>query len=132
MVKGLSSLKRKFKRMPKTVRKRLQATLEQNADELMTAQRALVPKDEGDLEASIRKENPPGRVAVDVRAGGPTTTKPVRSGVSATYDYALGQEFGTQDQPANPFFYPPYRLKKGRFKSRLTRATKKAIKEGVK
>ena len=39
------------------------------------------------------------------------------------------QEFGTKDMPDNPFFFPVWRARKRRVKSRLTRNINKAIKE---
>jgi hypothetical protein len=53
----------------------------------------------------------------------------VRNGVTAKYDYALAQEFGTKEHPANPFFYPTWRLLRKRARSRINRAMKKAIEE---
>jgi len=99
-----------------------------NAAELVADQKSFVPVDDGDLRDSIgRSPLSSGRIGQVVFAGGPTTTRPVRSGVSVTYDYALAQEFGRFGQHPNPFFYPAYRFKKRRFKSRITREVKKAI-----
>lgn len=107
----------------------LTGTAEQ-AEDMANTMRAVVPVDKGVLKASIRIE--PGKFPgqVYIKAGGPTTTKQVRQGSgSATYDYALAQEFGTAEHGAQPFFWPSYRLKKKRarraIKSRVTRAIKK-------
>jgi hypothetical protein len=99
-----------------------------SAREIGGAMKMAVPRDEGVLAASIRLETEEPR-RVKIRAGGPTTTRPVRNGVTAKYDYALAQEFGTKEHPANPFFYPTWRLLRKRARSRINRAMKKAIEE---
>lgn len=110
-------------------REALTGTAEQ-AESMAETMRAVAPEGETiKLKNSIRVE--PGRKPgqVFIKAGGPTTTKPVRSGSgNATYDYAVGQEFGTHDQAAQPFFWPTYRLKKKRARSAIKRRITKAIK----
>lgn len=49
-----------------------------------------------------------------------------QGGLSAN---ARWQEFGTSEQPANPFFFSNYRIMKPRFSARMSRAMKKGIKE---
>jgi len=117
------------------------AAANQNSAAVMVAmaQRlALKPGGTGNLHNSIRYY--PGRRpgAWVVEAGGPLTTKPVRKGVKATYDYALGVEFGHATRPnksgatknvsKEPFFWPAYRAGKKTAKGRSTRALRKAIK----
>lgn len=120
--------------IPKKVREAAERQLDVNADELVAAQRVAAPEKEGALRDSIRKEDASGegRVARAVRAGGKTTTRPVRKGATATYDYALAQELGTEKMPANPFFYPPYRAKRRKFKARIGTAIRRAIRDGAK
>jgi HK97 gp10 family phage protein len=136
MVQGLDRLRRKLRRtIPDKVTAAAKAALEQSADEINALQRTLVGEKTGALKASIRNSGAverDGGVVVEIEAGGPTTTKPVRNGQSATYDYALGQEFGTADAAAQAFFYPGYRGNKRRAKSRISRQTRKAIREGAK
>lgn len=137
MVEGLASLKRKLTgAIPDRVRRAAKLALEQSADQVVMTQKALAPVgDTGALKASIRRSGAQkvnGGLSVAIEAGGPTTTKPVRDGQSATYDYALGQEFGTSDASAQPFFYPGYRGNKKRVKAKVSRTTRKAIKDGAK
>jgi HK97 gp10 family phage protein len=47
-------------------------------------------------------------------------------------DYAAWVEFGTSKNEAAPFFWPAYRLGRRKYKSRMTRAAKKALQEAVK
>ena len=126
-----SDFKRRLSRLPEKVRKDTNAAIEQNADEWVTLSRKMAPIDPQDgvhLRPSIRhyQTETGGQV---VRAGGETTTKRVRDGQFGMYDYALGQEFGTMKMPAQPFFWPAYRLLKKRFGGRRSRAMNKAIKD---
>lgn len=107
----------------------LAAANEQSANALADMARRLAPTGEtGRLQASIRIETRE-RGAFAVLAGGPLTTHPVRKGASRQYDYALGVEFGTEDTPAQPFFWPSFRANKRPAKARATRALTKAIKQ---
>lgn len=129
-VEGLDRLKRRLARMPAHVKRATKAAIDQGAAEVVSMQKRLAPVDDGDLQGSIQAI--PGRheLSTMIVAGGAATTRPVREGQSVTYDYALAQEFGTDRMPANPFFYPSYRALRRRVKSRITRAMKKAIREG--
>jgi len=119
-------------RIPKIARRKLQASMTASAEDLANLQRSRVPVESGALKASIRVEPfSKGGIGALVRAGGPTTTKPVRNGQSATYDYALAQELGTQEMLANPFFYPSYRQKKTGIRRKASTAVQAAVDEAV-
>ncbi|WP_375458885.1 HK97 gp10 family phage protein [uncultured Enterovirga sp.] len=119
--------------IPAAVKKGIDATLVQQAGELVDLARRAVPVRKGALRASIRAERTPGReLSISVKAGGAQTTKPVREGQAATYDYALGQEFGNERAPAQPFFFPSYRLRKPAIRRATTKAVKKAVTESAK
>lgn len=134
---------RKFARrlaaIPQKTRENLSKAIAQGADEITAVQKAGVPVDDGTLRNSItwqwggdgiyKQLAGDAKLSAVIMAGGISTTIPVRKGVSASYDYALAQEFGTKKMAANPFFFPAYRLQKRRVKSRITRAMNKSIKE---
>lgn len=131
-VLGVELLRKKLTALPKAARVELQDSLTKSAEIIANQQRSLVPVDQGALLASI--EVTPfsrGGIGAIITAGGPTTTKPVREGQSATYDYALAVELGRQDQLAEPFFYPGFRAKKAGARSRAARAVKKAVAKGA-
>jgi hypothetical protein len=92
---------------------RAEEVLMRMADELIDNMKQVVPKDSGTLSASLRKvdvtERHPGftRPSVLVFAGGKTTTR--RGADGQIYDYALGVEFGTVNEPPQPFFYSTFR-----------------------
>lgn len=115
-------------------KRELREALGRAADVITDTQRAYAPVDDGTLQASIRQEpvsEDAGKIAVVIKAGGASTTRPVRNGQSITYDYALGVEFGTKDTPAQPFFFPGYRVNKRRVRSRISRAIKKAVRSSA-
>lgn len=131
-VLGVELLRKKLGALPAAVRGELQAAMTKSAETIANQQRALVPVDEGVLRASI--EVTPfsrGGVGAIITAGGETTTKPVRDGQSATYDYALAVELGRQDQLAEPFFYPGFRRGKAGARRRASIAVKKAVAKGA-
>lgn len=114
--------------IPKQIIGDLDAAVFDNAERLKRAQQSAARTGEsGNLVASHRVE--PGRAPLRavVRAGGPLTTRPVRNGASATYDYALANEFGTEDQAARPWFYPTYRLLKKQLRTAIAKRAKEAI-----
>lgn len=140
-IQGVKKLVRSLKQMPIEARKEIGPAIDKGADELVRLQRAAAPKDKFKLVRSIRKEKGGTRIGSQLKgdaglstavvAGGPLTTKEVRSGSGVSYDYALAGEFGTSDTPAQPYFYGPYRLIKRRIKSRITRATTKSAKKAA-
>ena len=123
-----SDLASRLAKLPKVVRTNLEKALKSDADEWVRLARAIAPTDPEDgtpLKDSIRSEATPTGGQI-VRAGGKTTTKTTPAG---TYDYAVGQEFGTQNMPASPFFWTSYRSLRKKFTARRKRALSKAIKE---
>lgn len=126
-------LRRRLKAIPVEVRKALREQNKLNAEELVQTIKGFAPREDGALQGSIKNQNTSTstRISQEVRAGGAATTRPVRKGQSATYDYANAQEYGTGKMPANPFFWPAWRLKRRRFKARMSRAAKKAAQGAV-
>nr|WP_314437611.1 HK97-gp10 family putative phage morphogenesis protein [uncultured Brevundimonas sp.] len=130
---GKRRLSKKMAAVPKEVRKALRAQNKANANELVDTMRGFAPVRDGALVTSIKGKDVSNsqRISQRVKAGGQQTTKAVRKSAKGTapdYDYALAVEYGTEDMAAQPFFWPAWRLKRRRFKSRMSRAAKKAIK----
>jgi HK97 gp10 family phage protein len=103
-ITGLASLASELANLTKVARVAAAAKSHSVADEMVEGMRARVSVDSGDLHESIRKEdNFDGTVTV--KAGGtPETARPTKGG--AVYDEALLTEYGTEHQPAQPFFWP--------------------------
>lgn len=136
MVDGLKSLKRKLTvSIPDRVRKAVRDAMEKSANEIVAMAKSLVPVSSGALRDSIGwtwGDAPAGSITLAQSAptdGGERIT--IYAGDSAAF-YARFVEFGTQNVPPHPFFYPSYRLNKKRAKGRITRAMRKAIREGAK
>lgn len=130
MAVGSAAFKAKLARVPEAIRDAVNEANRVNVEEWAQWARAAAPVGKDgtpDLRESIRtyKSETGGWV---IRAGGETTTVLVQQGQSGSYDYARAQEFGTQDMPANPYFWTSYRLLKKRLNSRRRRALNKAIK----
>lgn len=114
-----------------------------SAEDIASLARQLAPTGStGALKASIRVGPGPRPGSFLVSAGGPPTTKVVRSGSGVGFDYSLGVEFGTKahrnsgmfagsQHPGTrkqPFFFPALRAIAKRMKSRASRALNKAVK----
>lgn len=131
-VLGRELLRKRLAALPKAVKAELQTSLNQSAEVIAAQQRSLVPVKDGILRSTIKViPFSRGGVGAIIVAGGEATTKPVRAGQSATYDYALAQELGTQEQLAQPFFYPSFRQKKATAKRRAAVAVRKVVAKGA-
>lgn len=136
-VDGLSDLKRRFRALPDKVKAAARKALEQNANEIVTQMKRIVPVDSGALRDSIGwtwGDAPKGSMAVGTVSEGKghpmqiTIYAGTRDKSLGTRDafYARFQEFGTKEMPANPFFWPTVRAKRQRVTSRLSREVRKA------
>lgn len=115
-------LRRRMKAIAPGVRKALKAQNAANAAELVETQKGFVRVDDADLQNSIKHQDVSDstRISQRVSAGGREAP------------HGWWNEVGTVNMPAFPFFWPAWRLKRRRFKSRMSRAAKKAIAEAVK
>lgn len=114
----------------------------QSAEEMAGIAQQLAPSKTGALKGSIRVVPGPRLGSLLVRAGGPATTKVIRSGSGVGFDYSLGVEFGTKghvnkgmfagsQHPGTrrqPFFFGALRVIAKRMRGRASRALMKAIK----
>ncbi len=114
------------------------------ADKIVGTMEALVPQDEGDLFASIGwvwgTQLPSGAVPIGtVKPDDPELTITIFAGSDDTVVYnsrgvgfqnALIQEFGTEDVPASPYFFPAWRLNKRSAKARIRRGIKQGLQRG--
>ncbi|MBN9335378.1 HK97-gp10 family putative phage morphogenesis protein [Devosia sp.] len=125
----MARIRRRLMAIPDAIRAAMQPALDKSADEMVGMMKGLAPRDEGDLQASIQKEAGPHDLSRRIVAGGERTTRPVRDGADAEYDYALAQELGTKEMPANPFFRPVVRSSRKKVRNRLKRAAAKAVRD---
>ena len=101
--------------------------LNNQAQDLAKTITAVAPEEEGGLKQSVRVIPGKRDTTVRVVAGGKLTIRPAVS--SKPYDYARADEFGTVNMPAQPFFFPTYRLKKKKMISAMKRKINASIKK---
>lgn len=116
---SIARLKKRLARVPIEVRSAAAAQALIEGNNLVVALRGSSPKDDGTLRDSIRLEQGKYGDRFYVKAGGPKTTKPVREGASAKYDYSMASEYGTAHQPARSWFYPTYRVRRKAIRKRI-------------
>jgi hypothetical protein len=117
---GKERLLARMKRLPPAVRAALIAQNAANAAELTETQKGFVRVDDGDLRESIqhRDATDATRITQVVTAGG------------ATAPHGWWVEAGTSEAAAYPFFWPAWRMKRRKFRRRMSMAAKKAV-DGV-
>jgi len=132
---GLARLDRKLKRLPELAKAEIKAAMETAAEEITATMRRLVPISPGggDLHDSIgwtwgKAPKGAGLVAsVKSRLAGDLTIT-IYAGNAKAF-YARWQEFGTVNQPAQPFFFVAYRANRKSAKRRINGAIRKAAKK---
>lgn len=152
----------RMRRIPATVRKRIEPALESAAEEMVRLMKSLCPVDAGDLRDSIAwkwGDAPDGSVPLGgvgdrdtlritvyagdgdafyarfVEFGSKAGVRGARSGVhGAKQSKALGRK-AYRTHPgtkAQPFFFPAYRALKKKTENRIKRAISRAVKEEFK
>lgn len=101
--------------------------LNSQASQLAQVIESVAPVHEGVLKTTVHVVPGNKDTVVRVVAGGKATVRP---GVSSKpYDYARADEFGTVNMPAQPFFFPTYRLRKKKMISAMKRKITASIKK---
>lgn len=128
----LSRLTKRLQAIPVAVKQAVQPALVQSGEELAQRMRHLAPEDTGALKDSIAV-TPPGQSTPPYsQPGGSTVARENQVLVTAGNSdvrYPHLVEHGTADAPAQPFFWPAYRLTKKRIANRVKRAIRKAVRE---
>jgi HK97 gp10 family phage protein len=110
--------------IPEVVKAAARAASLVEVKKIGSAMKAAVPKDSGMLSASIRTgDSFAPRVGSVLMAGNPATQNETGG------NNAWHQEFGTQDMPANPFFWPMWRSHRDKARREVNKAIKKAIEQ---
>lgn len=155
---GLARFQRRMQAIPVEVRRVVRPAMERSAEEVCDIARGLCPVDDGKLRASIGwtwGAPPAGSIALGSVRDGAALAITIYAGNDEAF-YARFVEFGTQGgvagqrisstgagqakagrksyrthpgSPAQPFFYPAWRLGKKRALARVNRAIGKAIRE---
>lgn len=136
-VHGVDRLKRKLRTFPDAARIEIAKAMEKSAQEIVDFAKGLVPVDSGELRNSIGwtwGDAPQGSIVlgrVRQRGRGAGNMSITIFAGNETAFYARWVEFGTQMQPAQPFFYPAYRAIRRRVRGRVTRAVNKAARSAA-
>lgn len=133
MVNGIPEVQAMFRRKAAKVAAAAKAQAQTSGEQVASAMRYLVPREQGELIRSIRVEDAAsietskgarGFIGVVVKAGDETTI--VTNERGQRFQNAKLQENGTKNMPANPFFNPAWRANRTRVRSAITRAVRKA------
>ena len=117
----------------------IKKALGKSADEMASTARSFAPVDSGDLRRSISytfgNYKPANANVRGISSGGDVSKDPdlsvtVHAGDAKAY-YAGFVEFGVQDAPAQPYFFPAYRLTEKRVKRRINRAVNAAARKAA-
>ncbi|SLN62277.1 hypothetical protein PEL8287_03394 [Roseovarius litorisediminis] len=131
-LKGSKALELRLEAIPAEVLKHLKPALLKGAGEIADNMRALVPVDEGDLQASIAVTGPGETTPAYAVGGGSTIAAPNQALVTVgNPEVRTGHmvEFGTVKSEAQPFMRPGFRIAKPRVMRRIARAVGQAIKK---
>lgn len=129
----------KLKRIPAVAVDAARDAMEDGAQMVVDHMRQLAPKGRtGDLVRSIGwtwGDLPPGTFMIDeIRSGGnkgdqyATLRIKIYAGSKEAF-YARFHEFGTQDMPAHPFFYPGWKAKRAEFRKMIRDRVRAAIRK---
>ncbi|MGK7661960.1 MULTISPECIES: HK97-gp10 family putative phage morphogenesis protein [unclassified Marinovum] len=129
---GLSSFRNRMRAMVMAGKKAAAPALLQGGYEVAEAMEALAPEDSGDLAGSIAV-TPAGQSTPPYSQPGGASVVPenqvaITAG-NSDVRYPHLQEYGTRHHPAQPFFWPGFRLARKRAENRIKRALAKAIRE---
>lgn len=129
-VTGFPALKKRLVDiLPDKVRAAASEAMLRGGDRIVTQAKATVPRDSGDLAASIRHTgvnvDKSGRLVVGVVAGNESTTVTSRGG---KFQVARLVEFGSRHVEAEPFFLPAWRSNRRGIQTGIRTAIKKAVK----
>lgn len=134
---GLASFNRRMDAIPKAVREAVQPALLKSGDELASAMKSLAERsrDSGELIDSIEVTGPGQSTPAYSQPGGsrvvPDNAVMVTVGnTDVRYPHLV--EYGTKNAPAQPFFWPAFRLYRRRIQRRIARAISKAVREAGK
>lgn len=129
---GLKSFQKRMAAIPVAARAAVQPALVKGAEEIAAIQRGLAPRDEGDLIGSIEVTGPGQNTPPYSQPGGSMVVPENMAAITVgntDVRYPHLQEFGTTNHPAQPFFWPGFRLGRKRALNRIKRAVGKAIRE---
>jgi HK97 gp10 family phage protein len=129
----LERLLKRLDAIPKEVKEAVKPALEKSGQELVDRMELLAPEDTGALKDSIvmtppGQSTPPYSQPGGSRVAGPNEVLVTAGNSDVRYPHLV--EYGTAKTPAQPYFWPAFRLTRDRIQRRLKRAISKAVKDG--
>ncbi|MGN6117751.1 MAG: HK97-gp10 family putative phage morphogenesis protein [Nitrobacter sp.] len=119
-------VQRYLKDLPFKVKRRLAQKIATEADRLANAIKAAAPVRTGALRDSVKVRRRKNDTDLEVVAGGSTTVHG-KAGPHGVADYSLFVEYGTQEHPAQPFFYNTARAMQGEIRENIEDAVQEAF-----
>lgn len=133
---GLGSFQKRMRAIPQAARNAVQPALVKSAEEIAALQRSMAPDDPKtsapDLKSSITVTGPGQTTPPYSQPGGSMVVPENMAAITAgntDVRYPHLQEYGTTFHPAQPFFWPGFRLGRKRALDRIKRSIGKAIRE---
>ena len=129
---GLSKFQRRMQAIPKAAREAVKPALMKGGYEIADAMESLAPEDTGDLVGSIAVTLPGQSTPPYSMPGGSYTVPENQVAVTVgntDVRYPHLVEYGAVHAPAQPFFWPGFRLARKKAENRIKRAIGKAIRE---
>lgn len=120
---GASSLRRKLKRMPDHINRGVKNAVKDSADAIFYEAQPRIPRDRGYLAEALGKKISSDGLGARVGYWKPGNLRKWRKGGWRAHF----TEFGTRDQPAQPFLGPAFNASKGWIRRRINRAVNKAL-----
>lgn len=127
----LDKLKARLAAISPAVKAAVVPALLKSGDDLADKMKTLAPKRTDALEDSIQVTPPGSKTPVGDKTAGELQVY-VTAGDQETIhesNYAPYVEYGTKNTPAEPFFWPAYRLSKKQIQTNIKRAVNKAVKD---
>lgn len=130
---GLDRMNRRFAAVLRNVKEVVEPALVKGAEEIAATQRQLAPEDTGALKDSITVTPPGETTPAYSQPGGSRTAKDGEAlvtvgGTDIRYPHLV--EYGTSETPAQPFFWPGFRLTRTRAQNRIKRSIRTAVRNG--
>lgn len=128
----IARLQRRLEAIPEAVREQVRPALMVSGEDLAASMRRLAPVDEGDLQESITVTGPGEQTPAYSQPGGAQIAGELEVLVTAgntDVRYPHLVEYGIAHAPAQPFFWPAFRLGLKKLASRVKRAISKAVRD---
>lgn len=128
----LERLRKRLDALAPGAARAVQPVLTRSGLEMKSRMVALAPEDTGALKDSIAVSGPGQMTPPHSQPGGsmvvPDNAVAITvGGTDVRYPHLV--EYGTSNTPAQPFFWPAYRLLKKRIRNRIKRSISKAVRE---